>query len=74
MMKQSDWADFPKENVLYQLDVVFKNENAESEDKQYSIVHYAAFFKDNNWIDANSFEHIIIQDAFQISYAPWYKV
>lgn len=44
MMKQSDWADFPRENVLYQLDVVFKNENAESEDKQYSIVHYAAFF------------------------------
>ena len=41
---QNEWANFPKENVLYQLDVVFKNDNAESEDKQYTIVHYAAFF------------------------------
>lgn len=73
-MKQSDWADFPRENVLYQLDVVFKNNDIENKDAEYSIIHYAAFFKDNHWVDANSFESIYTENAYQISYAPWYKI
>lgn len=71
---QNDWADFPQENTVYRLDVVFKKEESQDLNDQYTIVHYAAYFKDGCWVDANTFDHITTQGAFQISYALWYKV
>lgn len=77
-MKQSDWADFPLENTLYRLDVVFEKEDLRATEmdttSSYTVVHYAAYFKDGQWVDANSFELITTQGACQISYALWYKV
>lgn len=74
--QQNEWAEFPTENTLYKLDVVYKKESSTTiaNDPLYIIVHYAAYFKNGCWVDANSFEPIITQDAHQISYALWYKV
>ena len=70
----SQWMDFPKENTVYQLDVTFKDETASSENEldKYRVIHYAAYYHNSEWVDANSFDHINTTDSFQISFKEWY--
>lgn len=71
-MSRENWCQFPKENVLYCLDVTFFNSESTNIDKQYSIVHYAAYFHQGQWVNANSFESINVANAYQIDYRAWY--
>lgn len=70
----SQWMDFPKENTVYQLDVTFKDETVSPENEldKYKVIHYAAYYHNNDWVDANSFDHINTTDSFQISFKEWY--
>lgn len=68
------WMEFPKDNTIYQLDVTFKDEsiNSENELDKYKVIHYAAYYNNNEWVDANSFDHINMAGSFQISFKEWY--